>query len=698
MPSPYDLILRILSSPYAITKGDTLTEAELDGNFLHLLGIFNDPRSVIVSGNYTVLPIDQVIWVDTTSGPANITLPTLIENKMFYIADYKGNAATNPITINHAGGKNINGSPSFVLDLNYAFGIAQYNNDAPNDIFIVAVTTTNVCCSADPCAGITPAFSTTYHPSNLEFLEGEVYSQQIVIVFDKTCCVSNITASYNLTGTISGISVTGQPIIGLTENFIIVTVESDGTDSIGETGQLEIDLIGCDGTPLTDDIDIPISILANTAPNFIITPIPDLQVNAGNCINPNFEVTRLNGCSDVLFVSANTPLPTGVSIPSFNVAGNTVTFSICAALNAPLGIYPITLTAGGCSVSHTVSFNLQILPPISGPDFIIDSITDITILQTDANGAGLVTISRLGGCNDEILVTAISGLPPGITLPNFSLLGSELTKGFLVLNDLTVIPGVYTVTLEFTGCSQVKNGAFTLTVLQQLPPGITPTPDVASLEFRVNKLNESLVRVELNRVECTGNATISYTSSKVNSQIEVIGLGSYIGDFIDLIIRNPETNPIGSEILTFTVEACGDVQTFDIVVQVIDPCATVTPAVEVVNDITSINFISGLDEAIDVQFDITRVCCEASVVVSINPVDIVYVRGNYAKLTNGAIISSALIFPSSIPLAITTEEFTLGVYNEEDNPLTGVVNLEVIFTPQCPGSSPETITIPITVS
>ena len=92
---------------------------------------------------YTVLTTDEVIFINITSGPASVILPSdgnatgedccgnkdkshddeltpTVLQRSFYIKDYSGTAQTNPITITSAGGKTIDGGSFAIINGGYA--------------------------------------------------------------------------------------------------------------------------------------------------------------------------------------------------------------------------------------------------------------------------------------------------------------------------------------------------------------------------------------------------------------------------------------------------------------------------------------------------------------------------------------------------------------------------------------------------
>lgn len=71
--------------------------------------------------DYTATATDHKILADTRAGPISITLPTSvsISGTEYLIKDWKGSAATNPITVITTSGQLIDGQSSYVISNNY---------------------------------------------------------------------------------------------------------------------------------------------------------------------------------------------------------------------------------------------------------------------------------------------------------------------------------------------------------------------------------------------------------------------------------------------------------------------------------------------------------------------------------------------------------------------------------------------------
>lgn len=100
---------------------------------------FNLSTKIVSTTPYIVLPTDEVLFINITSGPASVILPSngnatgedccgnidktnddtnkatpIVLQRSFYIKDYSGTSQTNPITIT-SGGKTIDGVPFALL-------------------------------------------------------------------------------------------------------------------------------------------------------------------------------------------------------------------------------------------------------------------------------------------------------------------------------------------------------------------------------------------------------------------------------------------------------------------------------------------------------------------------------------------------------------------------------------------------------
>ena len=93
----------------------------------------NYKTTIVTTTPYTVTSSDEVVLVDTTTGPKMIMLPTpsgSSSGRSVYIKDYSGVSLTNPITIKGQPGKSIDGE-SFAM-LNGGYSHVQIVYDGTN--------------------------------------------------------------------------------------------------------------------------------------------------------------------------------------------------------------------------------------------------------------------------------------------------------------------------------------------------------------------------------------------------------------------------------------------------------------------------------------------------------------------------------------------------------------------------------------
>lgn len=76
-------------------------------------------RTVTVSSDYSVLLLDEIIWVDASGGPVTVTLypSASIQGQEFIVE--KIDATFNEVTVAGSGSEKVNGDPSFDLLLQY---------------------------------------------------------------------------------------------------------------------------------------------------------------------------------------------------------------------------------------------------------------------------------------------------------------------------------------------------------------------------------------------------------------------------------------------------------------------------------------------------------------------------------------------------------------------------------------------------
>lgn len=688
------LILHSLTHPLATTKGDRLTIAEADQNFIELVEAITNPGIRLVNTNDAILETDCIIMVDTTLTPVTLTLPTgLARNFQVQIYDIGGFASNNPITlVDTLGGNLINGQSSFDIDLNWGFAWLTKGLTLPN-WYALSVTSNNVCCGGDPCASGPFEFAAIPNVALLQFVEGVAQDYTVSLLVDRTCCPGPITVATNVVGLTEITTLSPADFSG---NTVSITVSSSALVTGPQTGSIEITLSGC-STPFTQVITIPVEVLDSTTPDFVVEPIMQLQVEVNNSVVGNTDIVRVGGCADDINVIANS-VPTGITIAPFTIPAisSTAPFTVVADSTAIPGVYTVTLEYSGCSQVKSQDFTLEILPENLLPDFLIDPILDLSVIEGENVSVPLV-VSRINGCADVLTVSAVTPLPAGVTINPFTLPGNS--TNFLIQTDISAIPGIYGITLRVIGCGQDKTVTFNLEVLPIPAANLVITPSPASLTFPLGQLNTSRVVFDITRTNCPLPVEVSYISSKGGtSTIIVNGITQVPGNTLEVEIVSPDYSPLGSETLTFTFEACGVTVNVDLPIEIIDPCDGVTPEISLSANYDQLVFTQGEDEVIPLEIILERVCCSGPITLELDPSVIDQYKGQTAQLTNGIIVSSKELFGSGTGI-IEGDRLILAIYNSNLHPpIPGTLDLILTATSDC--TNPVTvaqITIPIQV-
>lgn len=104
---------------HAVSSGITV---QTFGNVIDAFSSNQPPNSYPhVTASYSVLPYDSIVFVDSTGGTRTITLPdaTLSTSRIIQVKDWKGQSATNNITIATTSSQNIDSSTTYVMNQNY---------------------------------------------------------------------------------------------------------------------------------------------------------------------------------------------------------------------------------------------------------------------------------------------------------------------------------------------------------------------------------------------------------------------------------------------------------------------------------------------------------------------------------------------------------------------------------------------------
>ncbi|MCP4242338.1 MAG: hypothetical protein GY772_17425 [bacterium] len=124
-----------------ITAGAGITVTDT-GNCLEVSatgtpGNRNYVHITIADSPYSALVTDDIIGVDTSGGVVTVLLPTAAAvgpGKTYIVKDESGDASSDPILINAAGGDLIDGNANFPV--RFSRGSAQVYSDGGTDFFV----------------------------------------------------------------------------------------------------------------------------------------------------------------------------------------------------------------------------------------------------------------------------------------------------------------------------------------------------------------------------------------------------------------------------------------------------------------------------------------------------------------------------------------------------------------------------------
>jgi PQQ-like domain len=257
-------------------------------------------------------------------------------------------------------------------------------------------------------------FTLTAAPPALTLLQGA--SGQVTL---------NSTALNGFSGTIS-VAVNGLPTgvtfspttITVTPNNPLVVTLTAATDAPATPGEVQVSFVGTSGTlSHTATIELTVSAVGPTGPDFTITATPDMTVSQGALSdNVNVAVTGINGFSgSVAFTVSG--LPAGVTaIPSHSTVqiGQPQPVAFQASDTATIGAATVTITGTSGALTHQATFTLTVTAP-PPPDVVTLSLTpSAQTLEVDTFEQISVTANGPTGYTGAIRLD-ISGLPTGVT-------------------------------------------------------------------------------------------------------------------------------------------------------------------------------------------------------------------------------------------------------------------------------------------
>jgi uncharacterized membrane protein len=306
------------------------------------------------------------------------------------------------------------------------------------------------------------------------------------------------------------------------------------------------------------------------SPNFTLSASPtSLSLAQGTQGSSTITTTISGGFSSSVALSASgTPTGTTTSfnpstIPAPGSGNSTMTFTVGS--NTPAGNYPITVTASGGGIRHTMTVNLTVTA--YQPVLTVSASPSSLSVAQGTQGTSTITTTIGGGFNSSVALSA-SGAPAGTTM---------------AFNPSTIpAPGSGNSTLSFTVAGNTPAGTYPITVSAS-GGGLRPTATVTlTVTASQPTLNISVSPSSLYVVQGTqGTSSVTTTiGGSFNSSVALSSSGAPSGTTISF---NPSTIPApggGSSTMTITVGASTPTGTYPITVKAtgggLAPTATFT--------------------------------------------------------------------------------------------------------------------------
>src|SRR2546426_9356823 len=229
-----------------------------------------------------------------------------------------------------------------------------------------------------------------------------------------------------------------------------------------------------------------VSLTFGTPPDFAVSSIQPLRVEAGSNITSTITVSLIHGFNGTVVLTEAAPsnLNCGPISPA-SVTGNSTATISCRPTAA--STYPVTITGTSQGLVHTSTFL------ITAVDFYLSANPTSISLNINATGTLTITVGSLNGFGGN--VTLDSSSPTGLTttLSDSSIIGS----GSLSLGVESGTVGTYIVVISGTSGSLRRTATLTVHVGKHVPPILTvPSAEtvkqLATISFVVNATDQSI--------------------------------------------------------------------------------------------------------------------------------------------------------------------------------------------------------------
>lgn len=348
------------------------------------------------------------------------------------------------------------------------------------------------------------------------------------------------------------LSVAGAPT-GVTTKLSVSSVAagSSATLTIGSStttvaGSYSLSVTAASGT-FSKTVTIPLTI---PTPDFSLTAAPSsLSVLAGASGQVSTAVSALNGFNSALAFSV-TGLPTGVtaafssaSVTTASTGSNVLTLTVAKTTKA--GTYPLTITAAGGGVTHSVAVSLTVavLPVCS----LAANPASASLVAGQSTSLAL-SCSVTQGAFTSPLAFSVSGAPTGVTA---QIASSAATTATLSLSSVLTTPaGTYSLSVTAAANGYTQTIAVPLSVT--VPSVFTLASSAPTLTVKAGapaQLSTSTLRFG------AFNSAISFSLSGLPSGVSAA--------FSNAVIPAPGA---GASTITFTASSTAPAGTYNMVV------------------------------------------------------------------------------------------------------------------------------------
>jgi len=229
-----------------------------------------------------------------------------------------------------------------------------------------------------------------------------------------------------------------------------------------------------------------VSLTFGTPPDFAVSSVQPLGVEAGSNITSTITVSLIHGFNGTVVLTEAVPsnLNCEPISPATITENSTATISCHPTASST---YPVTIIGRSGSLVHTSTFF------ITAVDFYLSANPTSISVNINATGVSTITVGALNGFGGN--VTMDSSNPTGLmtTLNSNSVIGS----GSLSLRVISAAVGTYTVVITGTSGSLRRTATLTVHVGKHVPPVLAvpsgkTVSQLATISFVVNGTDQSI--------------------------------------------------------------------------------------------------------------------------------------------------------------------------------------------------------------